>query len=245
MLDLDLDLPVHPLTCLTAVGIVNGRPVWPILGAAPDGDDDKDGKGDDDADADGGDDKDDDKPLGPAGQKAYEAEKTKRREASAAKRAAEKEAADLRAEVARLKSGTGDDEAAVARQKAVDDAIASANTKANNRILRSEVQRLATGKLANPALALQLLDLSKFEVDDDGDVDADEIGDAIADLVKKEPYLAAQGRRFQGGADGGPRNRDTSDKKPPQVTEEQLAKMSPEQIVAAQKEGKLADLLGG
>lgn len=31
-------LPIHPRTCLRAVGIVNGRPVWPILGG-DDGDD--------------------------------------------------------------------------------------------------------------------------------------------------------------------------------------------------------------
>lgn len=30
------DLPIHPRTGLTAVGIVGGRPVWPIMGASPD-----------------------------------------------------------------------------------------------------------------------------------------------------------------------------------------------------------------
>lgn len=34
-----LTLPTHPLTGLTALGIVGGRPVWPILGGAPDGGD--------------------------------------------------------------------------------------------------------------------------------------------------------------------------------------------------------------
>jgi hypothetical protein len=188
---------------------------------------------------------DDDKPLGPAGQKAYEAEKEKRREATAARRAAEKDAADLRAEIARLKSGDAGDEAAQARQKAVDDAISAATTKANERILRAKVQQLATGKIANPAITLQLLDLTPFEVDADGNVDDDEINDAIAALIKKEPYLAAQGQRFQGGADGGPRNEDQGTKKPPQVTEEQLKTMSAEEIVKAQKEGRCVDLLGG
>lgn len=36
MLDAPLSLPVHPRTGLTAVGIVGGRPVWPILGAEDD-----------------------------------------------------------------------------------------------------------------------------------------------------------------------------------------------------------------
>lgn len=37
------DLPIHPRTGLTAVGIINGRPVWPILGAS----EDNEGDGDD------------------------------------------------------------------------------------------------------------------------------------------------------------------------------------------------------
>lgn len=150
---------------------------------------------------------------------------------------------ELEAELANAKKpAAGEDELANARQQAVDDAIKAATSKANDRIVRSEIRAAATGKLANPALALKLLDLSQFDVDDDGNVDADEINDAIAELIKKEPYLAAQGRRFQGDADAGPRNRDQG-QKPPQVTEEQLKSMTPDQIVTAQKEGRLVDLL--
>lgn len=36
-----LDLPVHPFTGLTAIGLLDdGRPVWPVMGGAPDDDDD-------------------------------------------------------------------------------------------------------------------------------------------------------------------------------------------------------------
>jgi hypothetical protein len=83
-----------------------------------------------------------------------------------------------------------------------------ATLEANTRILRSEVKAAAAGKLADPADAHRFLDLSKFEVDDDGNVDEDEIADAIEDLIKRKPYLAAaQGgqRRFQGTSDGGAR----------------------------------------
>ena len=126
------------------------------------------------------------------------------------------------------------------------DAEAEATRKANSRIIRSEIRAAAAGKLADPADALAYLDMSRFEVDDDGEVDQDEVAEAIDDLLKKKPYLAAQGRpRFQGDADGGPRNRDQADGKPLQVTEDQLKTMTPDEIVAAQKEGKLADLLGG
>src|SRR5215211_6920708 len=60
-----LALPVHPRTGLSAVGIVNGRPVWPILGASEDhgtGGDDK--KPDDQSNTDDGQKDADKKPEG-------------------------------------------------------------------------------------------------------------------------------------------------------------------------------------
>ena len=87
----------------------------------------------------------------------------------------------------------------------------AATAKANARILRSEVRAAAAGKLADPKDALRFLDLDQFEVDEDGEVDEDEIADAIEDLVKRKPYLAAaqggNGKRFQGRGDGGTRPR--------------------------------------
>lgn len=81
----------------------------------------------------------------------------------------------------------------------------AATAKVNQRILRTEIKAAAAGKLADPADAHQFLDLDQFEVDADGNVDESEIAEAIDDLLKSKPYLAAQGRRFQGGADGGAR----------------------------------------
>jgi hypothetical protein len=174
--------------------------------------------------------------LGDPGKKAldamkvkWQAERTKRTDIEA----------KLAAALAAKKPADGDDELAQARQKAVDDAIGTAMKKANARILASEIKAAAAGKLANPALALKLLDLSKFEVDDDGNVDAEEISDAIADLIKNEPYLAAQGRKFQGDADAGPR----TGAKTAQLSEADVKKMTPEQIVEAQSKGLLADYL--
>lgn len=183
-----------------------------------------------------------DKPLGPAGEKALEAEKAKRRKAQADAREKDAELAAARAEIAQLKGGGGDD---AERQKAIDDATTAATKKANDRILRAEVQRLATGKAANPKIVLQLLNLEPFHVDDDGNVDEEEISEAIDDLLEKEPYLKAQGRRFQGGGpDGGPRP-PSPPGKPVQVTDAELDKMSPEEIVKARSEGRLEDLLTG
>jgi sRNA-binding protein len=119
-----------------------------------------------------------DKPLGPAGEKALAAEKAKRKEAEAKARAARERIAELE---------RGGDEAA--KEKAEIEKAAMA--RANQRLVRAEVKAAAAGVLTDPNDAAQFLDLSSFEVGDDGEVDADEVKAAIADLVKKKPYLAA------------------------------------------------------
>lgn len=140
--------------------------------------------------------------------------------------------------ISQSQEATAAAEAERAKREAKDEAL----SKANERILRSEIKAAAAGKLANPALALRLLDLSEFDVSDDGDVDEASITSAIEALVKENPGLAAQGgsgTRF-GTADGGARNGNA----PTQVTEQQLKSMTPEQIVQARKDGRLARLMG-
>jgi len=196
------DLPVHPFTGLTAIGLLpSGRPVWPVKGGSGEGDEPGDGSDSDD-------DQGGDEPLGPAGTKALDAEKDKRRRAQAALRPWSSLARELGVkspdELKALLAGKdgGDQDVDAARREA----MAEATRQANTRILRSEVKAAAAGKLADPADALRLLDLDQFDVGDDGEVDEDAINEAIVDLIKKKPYLAAQGgRRFQGGGDGGHR----------------------------------------
>jgi hypothetical protein len=189
----------------------NGAPIWPILGASPDdeggadsgtdtgdgGDTsgtaggDVDGAADDDGD-DGAD------QLGDAGKQALDRMKSERNDAR-------RENRRLKAELEAAKNpppadgGTPDAEAikAEARREAI--------AEANQRVVRAELKAAATGKLADPGDALTFLDLTQFEVDADGNVDAEELTDAISELLKKKPYLAAQGKRFEGGADGGTR----------------------------------------
>lgn len=157
-----------------------------------------------------------DKPLGPKGEKALQAEKDKRKEEARRRREAE-------AELERLRNG--DDKAAEAAREAEKAAIA----RANQRILRSEIKAAAAGRLADPTDALRLLDLDKFEVGEDGEVDEDEIADAIGKLLKSKPYLAAGGKpRFQGDADQGARKKT----KPASLDE---------QIAAAEKAGDWAE----
>ena len=123
------------------------------------------------------------------------------------------------------------------------DAETAALSKANIRIIRAEVKAAAAGKLADPADAYRFLDLDQFEVDDDGNVDSEEIAEAIDDLIKSKPYLAAAtAKRFQGTGDGGAAR---TASRPKQLTRQDLKSMSPEAIEKARIDGRLDDLMGG
>lgn len=117
--------------------------------------------------------------LGDAGKQALDRMKAKLKSERERRIAAEAKAA----------AAPEGDEAEKVRHEAESAALAKANT----RIVRAEVKAAAAGKLNDPTDALNFLDLSQFEVDDDGDVDTDEINEAIAELVRTKPYLAAQG----------------------------------------------------
>lgn len=244
MLDSDTTtiLPVHPYSGLTAIGVLpSGRPVWPVLGGAPDDDDSGDGGQDDGGqDDDGSGSGDDGDGLAEAGKKALAGERKARREAERARKAAEAELAELRAAQAAKKNDDGDGAKPDAEQIRRE-AEQAATVKANERILRSEVKAAAAGKLADPADALAHLDLSKFEVGDDGSVDESEIADAIGDLLKAKPYLAARAQGFQGTGDGGPRG----DGRSRQLGAADLKNMSAEAISKARQEGRLERYMAG
>lgn len=207
-----LDLPVHFRTGLRAVGIVNGRPVWPVLG----GDESEDAaaqaaaKVAADAEAQAAAEaeraKSDDE--GKGGKAAVLADLAAERDK---RQAAERELAEFRQREA--------DRDKTVEQKAIDDARregeTTANAKANERILRTEVKRLATGKLADVSDAVLNLDLAKFQVDENGDVDETAITAAIADLIARKPHLGAtpgenKGVVPAGGADQGVREKTTT-----------------------------------
>lgn len=244
-------LPIHPRTGLQAVGWRKARhgedgeqPIWPIAGASddpegepegePEGDPEGEPEGDPDEEPEG--DPEGAEDLGDKGKKALDAMKVKLRDEKAKRRAAE-------AERDTLKSGStkdGEPDADQIRREA--DTAAAA--KANKRIVRSEIRAAAAGKLTDPKDALTFLDLDQFEVDEDGEVDSEEVADAITKLLEEKPYLAAAtAKRFQGTGDGGAARK--AGNKPRQVTEAELKTMSPEQIETARVEGRLATLLGG
>jgi ribosomal protein L35 len=122
-------------------------------------------------------------------------------------------------------------------------AVREATAKANARILRSEIKAAAAGKFHDLSDVIPNLDLDAFEVDENGDVDADEIASAIQDLLTRKPHLAAAtAKRFQGTGGGGAARKAAG---PTQITREQLKQMSPAAIVAAKAEGRLANLFAG
>lgn len=184
-------------------------------GDGDEGDGDSDGEDEDGADGDGAD------ALGDAGKQALDRMKAERN-------AARKEARQLRRDLAAATAPKPAEGDAPDPEALKEQGRREALEQVNGRILRSEVRAAAAGKLTDPADALLYLDLTQFEVDDDGNVDADELADAIDELITSKPYLSvsAQGgnSRFRGGADGGTRK----GSKPPTLDE---------QIAAAQKDG--------
>lgn len=149
-------------------------------------------------------------------------------------KASKKEAREAKAELERLKNSAGkskEDQEAEAERAQRDAAILS---KANERIVRSEIKSAAAGKLQNPALAIRLLDISEFEVDEDGNVDEDEIAEAIDELLEREPYLAVQ-------SGAGPKFDSARGKRRPakKLTQKDLQGMSSAEIAKAYDEGRV------
>ncbi|MEW1754696.1 hypothetical protein [Streptomyces angustmyceticus] len=152
-----------------------------------------------------GDDEGDDPKLGEAGEKALKAER-------AARKAADKKAAELEAEVSRLRrsnaANKGTDVDAIKAEIRADIEGASAA-----RIIRAEVKAAAAKRLADPGDAVKLLDLSAFELNADGDVDTKAVTKALDDLLKEKPYLAA-GKQPWGDVGGGHRDPAAADVEP-------------------------------
>lgn len=171
--------------------------------------------------------------LGDAGKKALDAMKADR---NAAKAETKKIADEYAAFKAQAEGTQAEFEAAQKTRELERAALA----KADERILKAEIRAAAAGKLNDPKDALSFLDISTLEVGEDGEVDGAAVAAAIDELIRSKPYLAAQGKRFEGDADGGARK----ESGPTQLTKGDLSRMSPEEINSARAEGRLNDVLG-
>jgi len=176
--------------------------------------------------------------LGDAGKQALDRMKAERNAERARAREAQKELDRIKAELA-LKDKPAEEQAIeAARAEARAEAVAAAN----QRILKSELKALATGKLADPSDAHLYINLDEFSVDEDGEVDSEALNDAISALIERKPHLAVQKQnRFDGSGDQGAKGKVS---KPAQLSREDLKGMKPEEIVAAKAAGRLNDLLG-
>jgi hypothetical protein len=167
--------------------------------------------------------------LGDAGKKALDSMKSKWQKERDARKALE----------AKLAAGSKDDDQqdpAELRKQA--QAEARAEVLAERAL--DKVEAKAAKLFADPEDARALLAGRVDEFVDDGQVDVDAINEALADLLKKKPHLAAaKAARFQGGADGGARK----GSQVAQLTEQDLKKMTPAQIVEARTAGRLDDYM--
>lgn len=193
----------------------------------PEGQQQGDG-GSDDADPPGAD------KLGDAGKKALDAMKAERK-------AARDEANEWKRKLEELQAKIDGKEAEHAARLERERVQADALGKANEKILKAELRAAAAGKLSDPSDALLYIKIADFEVGDDGEVDQAALTAAVDRLIETKPYLAAQGgKRFQGGADGGPRN-----EAPGKSIDEEIAEAQKQRDwvrVIALKEKRAADL---
>lgn len=93
--------------------------------------------------------------------------------------------------------GSGDDDKDkpdaddIARQARLD-----ADAKANQKVVKAEVKAVAADLFADPGDAHLYVDITKYDVDDDGDlVDPDELVSDLKDVLKRKPHLAKKAKK--------------------------------------------------
>lgn len=149
--------------------------------------------GDGSDDGAGGDDK-----LGDAGKRAIEAERANARKAKDALKpwkALADEYGMTPEQVREALTKANDGDADKVRKDLERDIRKEITAKANARIVRAEVKALSADTFADPEDAVLNLDVSSYDVDDDGNVDADAIKRDLAEVLKRKPHLAKGGKR--------------------------------------------------
>lgn len=150
----------------------------------------------------------------------WEAQRKVNRDLEAKLKAAQEQIASL-----------GKTEEEIAQERQQREAVAEALSAANQRFLKAEVRRAATGRLADTEDALAFIDLTQFTIGDNGEVDGDEIAAAIDALVERKPHLAAGERKRVPSIPPDPANRPSD---PPSLEE---------QVAAAEKAGDVKALI--
>ena len=173
---------------LRPLGVVNGRTVWPMMGASPDDPNNEEDEGTEDKDGSpegGSSSEDGDKGNPDAKITALEDEKNRhvRR-----RQEAETERDRLRAELEELK---GKDQTELERATSRVTELESENTALNEALRQTRLENAFltdnTYTWHNPRRALSLADLSDVEIDDDGTVHG--LKKALDALAKSDAYL--------------------------------------------------------
>lgn len=188
---------------------------------------------DETADTDRVDDTDETANLGDAGKKALDAMKAKWQKERDARKASD-------AELAKLKEPKPDDSAKPDEATIREQAKAEARAEVARDRALDRIEAKAAKLFADPEDARALLAGRVEEFLDNGQVDNDAITEALDDLLKKKPHLAATAKRFAGGADGGARKGSST---VAQLTGQDIKRMTPQQIVEARAAGRLDDYM--
>lgn len=232
-------LPTHPRTGLAAIGWRrNGDPIWPVVGAADDDDQDGQGQQDDDADAGsdddgGGDDSGDDAKLGDAGKRAIDRMKQQLREEKRRRREAEERAAKAN----KPKEDGDKPDLEEIRRQAREEAAAEALKERVMDKIEAKARKFVDPEDA-AALLMRGRDIEEFI--DGGKVDAEAIAEALEELAEKKPHLLARNGSSGGSFDSGRGKQRAKG----QLSKEDLPKMTPAEINAARREGRLDRLMG-
>lgn len=178
---------------------------------------------------------------------APEAEVEEQEPAPADTAKADREAArKLRSETANLRKRLKEMEAErdAANKTEVEKAREAGKAEARAEVLKDRaldrVETKAAKLFADPEDARALLASHVDSFIADGNVDTGAIDEALADLLKRKPHLAIAGKRFEAGADNGPRN-DTS--KPNMLSRDDVRRLMSEgkhaEVAKAQSEGRI------
>lgn len=185
----------HPITGVELLPLMHrtdGRPVWPVLGAAEDDDDDSEDSGEEDSDDDtdtSGEDGESSEKAGkgkaPSEADLARAEAFKAREG---KRKAEKAAADALAKLQEIQD-KDKSELEIANRELASLKERIPELEGTVRDLRIHNAFLASNKYSwhNPDRALRIADLKDVEIGEDGDVSG--LDKALDSLAKSDPYL--------------------------------------------------------
>lgn len=214
---------------------VDGTPFWAYFGSAgPDDDDNDDGGGgdggggneDDDPDNSDDDDRIGDDGLTGKGRRAIQAERATAQKArerlkpvnALYRKYGVKDAAGLEALLEKSKGSTSkktdDDNDGPSADEIREQARREASEAANTRLVRAGVKAVAADLLNDSKDALAFLDLSDYDVDENGDVDEAQVRRDLKALISDKPYLAKakKGDGRTGGTpnfDGGTRKTST------------------------------------